>query len=299
MIYGLKNNYASGVQVSPGDLNRRADVLQSQLPGAFRAFGPGVFELDDLLVNSPTSGQISAGNALILNSDGILVYVQVPAAASIPVRDDELYLHLALRVPNAIGGPGDTAGTDSRRGAAPVFLLSENEEETDALLLASWDGTGWVDARTFSASAQMQQIQADIGYDATQRAKGSLASRLDALSAPIDPGSDGPTAAQFAALQGDLAAALVRIATLEAGLASLNSNEMGIDYPTELDQAFDEIAITRAGLAEVNPTAIERGQISVITANAGMGQFDGPVYSPTTGDPNELVYNPANGTFGA
>lgn len=301
MTYGLKNTYAIGVPVSPADLNRRADVIQSQLPGAFRAFGPGVFELDDLLVNTPTAGQISAGAALILNSDGILVYVSVPAAASIPARTDELYLHLALRVIDSadIGTPADTAGTDSRRGAAPVLLLSENEEETDALLLASWDGTGWIDARTLSASAQLQLVQSDIGYDATERAKGTLAARLNALSDPIDPDSDGPTAAQFAALQELVTSQGNRIASLEAEVTALQTNAAGIDYPAELDQLADEVAINRAGLAEVNAHAIERGQISVVTVNAGLGQDDTPNYSPTTGDPNELSFNTEDGTFGA
>jgi hypothetical protein len=88
-----------------------------------------------------------------------------------------------------------------------------------------------------------------------------------------------------------------RLATLEAQQAA--QAESNDDSPTPLDQAFDEIAINRLGLAEVNPHAIERGQISVITANAGHGQGGTPDYSPNTGKEKEMAFNAADGTFGS
>jgi hypothetical protein len=299
MSYGLKNNYALGVAVSPADLNRRADVLQAQLPGAMRGLGTGVFGLGQLLVGRPVAEQISPGDALIENGDGVLVYVHVPTALYIPQRGAETYLHLALRVPPAGGGPGDSAGTDSRRGAAPSLLLSENEDETDAILLAAWNGTAWIDARPLAAPALLELARADIDYDPAERAKGTLSERLNALSIPVDLGSGGPTAAQFGALQALVASQGVRLEALEAQMAALQSDGTTDDFPSFEDQLADEIAINRAGLAEVNPSAIERGQISVVMANAGHGQFDGPDYSPTTGVAGELTFDEDDGTFGA
>jgi hypothetical protein len=182
MSYGIKNNYGYGIAVSPGDLNRRADVLQAQLPGAFTGLGAGVFGLGELLVDTPLAGQVSAGSALVLNSEGVLVYVHVPEPLFIPVRSDELYLHLALRVPDPADSYGDTAGTDSLRGAPPNLLLSENEEETDALLLASWNGTAWVDERVFSLPADTAQLHLDLA---------ALTARLAALEAGTGGGEDG------------------------------------------------------------------------------------------------------------
>lgn len=69
-------------------------------------------------------------------------------------------------------------------------------------------------------------------------------------------------------------------------------------FPAPFDVLADHIAILMAGLSEVNPPAIERGQISVITANAGLGQSDTPNYSPDTHDPLELPWDAVTGLFG-
>ena len=82
---------------------------------------------------------------------------------------------------------------------------------------------------------------------------------------------------------------------LDAKIALLG----GLDvFPAPFDFLADELTINRVGLAEVNPPAIERGQISVVVANAGHGQNDTPDYTPDTGDPLELPYDPATGLFG-
>lgn len=222
MSYGLKTNYAPGVAVSPGDLNRRADVLQAQLPGAFQALGAGVFEPAALLVNSPT-GKVAPGSALIENHDGVLVYVSVPNALSIPARAGETYLHLALRVPSPIGGPEDTAGTDSLRGAIPRLQLSDDEEETDALLLARWDSGAWVDARPFSLPAQFQQVVADLGYSEADRAKGTVATRLNTL---FGTGGDDEESEEVS-LRAEVSALKASVADLQALVATL-SEKIGL-----------------------------------------------------------------------
>lgn len=87
-----------------------------------------------------------------------------------------------------------------------------------------------------------------------------------------------------------------QIADLEAKLASQSgASEL---FPQPFALLADEIAINRAGLAEVNPHAVERGQISVIVKSAGLGQSDTPNYSPTTGDPLELPIDIATGVGG-
>ncbi|RYX82856.1 hypothetical protein EON83_17250 [bacterium] len=72
-------------------------------------------------------------------------------------------------------------------------------------------------------------------------------------------------------------------------------------FPSPFDILADEIALSRAGLAEVNPHSIERGQISVVVINAGHSQSGTPDFapnSPTTNDPLELSWDAEEGTFG-
>lgn len=64
------------------------------------------------------------------------------------------------------------------------------------------------------------------------------------------------------------------------------------------DKIADEAAINRAGLAEVNPHAIERGEISVVVREAGHGQDSTPDYTPDTLDPLELAWDADTGLFG-
>jgi hypothetical protein len=294
-------------------LNRRADVVQAQLPGAFRGLGMGVFGADDLLVDQPEVGQVAAGDALILGGDGVLVYVRVPEALSIPLRSDELYLHLALRVPPEIGGPGDSAGTDSRRGAPPQLFLSENEEETDALLLASWEGDGWGDARTFSRIAALEtdltQIKEDLGYGDEERAIGSVAARLSTLenSSGDDEGGGGGGAAVtllsqlgFNAQDPRPAITVIR-EEIAAAIALIAPGQRAIRQPLdlvvhELQIARGELAIAQetirqfglllltqvqrealaaAGLT-IRPRVIERSQSATVGPNFGSGENFGP-----------------------
>lgn len=220
MAYPIKRDYIPNQPVVANDLNARGDILASQLPGALLALGAGVTGAPDLLVTS----EVAAGGAIILSNDGTPVFVRVPNALVIPARDANVYLHLALRVP--IDATADNAATNSMRGAAPVLLLSEDDEEPDALLLAEWDGAAWEDRRTFSALGLLSQLQGDIGYDATIRALGSIAARLTALEAdPADPDA-GVTPGAFNNLKD-------RVAALEAANADLNARIDEIAGPSQ------------------------------------------------------------------
>ncbi|BCM88859.1 hypothetical protein IAD21_00701 [Abditibacteriota bacterium] len=317
--YSLKRDYSASTPVSAGDLNRRARVLATQLPGALRgaALSAGVFPLwnpapglsldaliTDLVARAQNSLQVtrsgalfvaSAGAAVIEASDNFgtapLLYTQttgLSVAAETPQDDDTLYIHLALQLPTDPLAPG---ALDSTVGDAPTLLVSDTEEEPGALLLASITAAGGLqDRRTFSTPVLLA-----LEMDA-------LRQRLDALSAPTTAGEGsegGLTLANFNDLLNRTSALEGTLADLRAQIAKLGG---GNDpFPAPFDILADEIALTRSGLAEVNPPAIERGQISLIVANAGKGQNDTPNFAPNTPTPNdplELPWDAQQGLFG-
>lgn len=327
MSYGLKTNYSQATPVSPGDLNRRADVIQAQLPGAFDALGVGILGAGDLLVDN-VNDEIAAGRALVLGSDDILVYVLVPAAVPIPLRSDETYLHLALRVPDAIGGPGDTSGTDSKRGAPPVPLLSDTDDEPDALLLAEWDGSTWVDrrpkSRLVALEADVAQLKADVGYDASARAIGTVAARL-LLLAGSGEGGEGGGGGTLVTLLSQLGFneaiptdAIVQIrAEIAAAIATIAPGSRATRQP--IDLIVHELQIQRGELATaqetirvlsnmllsteqknllassgltVRPRVIERSESLTIGPGFGSGENSTPDFEGAGPAKND------NGTFG-
>ncbi|BCM88701.1 hypothetical protein IAD21_00543 [Abditibacteriota bacterium] len=89
------------------------------------------------------------------------------------------------------------------------------------------------------------------------------------------------------------------IADLEAKIAKLGGS--ADPFPAPFDRLADEIAINRSGLAEVNPHSIERGQISIVAANAGHSQDSTPDFtpdSPDADDPLQLPWDATTGLFG-
>lgn len=130
----------------------------------------------------------------------------------------------------------------------------------------------------------------------------ALRKRLDALSAPPVEGEDNDTdltVASFRELKSQVGLLEGKIADLDAKIIKLSGGKD--PFPAPFDILADEIALNRSGLAEVNPPSIERGQISVVVANAGHGQHSTPDFtpnSPTTGDPLELPWDAAAGVFG-
>ncbi len=320
--YSLKSDYSASTPVSAGDLNRRARVLASQLPGALRgaALSAGVFPLwipptglsldalisdltaraqDTLLVSqSATMFVASAGAAVIEATDNLgaapLIYTQTAGLsvfAPTPDGDGTLYIHLALQLPDNPLSPGVI---DSTLGAPPTLLVTDIEQEPGALLLASFTtADGLRDRRTFSTPVLLALEM------------NALRQRLDALShTGTDGGGDGGgnstvTIAQFRDLQNRTTVLEGTLDDLRAEIAKLGG---GNDpFPAPFDVLADEIALNRSGLAEVNPPSIERGQISVVVANAGKGQNDTPNFapnSPTTNDPLELPWDADEGVFG-
>lgn len=82
---------------------------------------------------------------------------------------------------------------------------------------------------------------------------------------------------------------------LDAKIALLGGLDM---FPAPFDLLGEAVGALAGGLGEVNPPAIERLQISVIGPNFGHGQKDSPDFTPDTGDPLELPFNPETGSFG-
>ena len=317
--YSLKRDYSVATPVSAGDLNRRARVIASQLPGALRgaALSAGVFPLWNPLPGSSLDALVAdlvahAGEALKVSKSGTifragagaavieanadlgtapLLYTQtaqLSVAAPEPDDDEVMYVHLALQLPDDPLSPGVL---DSTVGDAPVLLVSDIEQEPGALLLASFSNAdGLQDRRTFSTPVLLA-LEMDM-----------LRKRLDALSAP-PTGTTGSgtelTVATFNALK-------QRVTDLEGKLADIDAKILKLaggndPFPAPFDILADEIALNRSGLAEVNPPSVERGQISVVVANAGHGQNDTPDFSPdspTTNDPLELPWDGATGLFG-
>jgi hypothetical protein len=306
--YLIETGYISDAPVEAADLDRRARVLNSQLPGALRAaaLSSGVFPLwtpDETLPREEQLASLAAATgaalkvslsggffnaaagaaAIALPGSTALVFAQTSGVSAANPGGD-VFVHLMLASADDPLSPG---AVDGRIGSPPFLLVSDTESEEGGILLAAASNGALTDKRRFTVSPLLAlELQ-------------KTNSRLDALGAPIEAGEGKPiTAAQFLALQETVAFQGMQLAGLQAEVDALKSTQND-NFPTPLDQAFDEIAINRVGLAEVNAHAIERGQISVITVSAGHGQDDTPDYSPDTGAENELAFNAVDGTFGS
>ena len=314
--YSLKSDYNTNNPVSASDLNRRARVLASQLPGALRgsALCAGVLPLwnpsdelpladlvADLVERAGESLRVSISGSLFVVGAGAafvplttsagapLIYTQTQGLSN-PVQGAEdgttLYIHLALTIPT-VTETSSSGITDSQLGSPPELRLSEIEQEPGALLLASYtDSGGLKDRRTFVAPVLLA------------REMEALSKRLDALNAPVTSGGNGAgelTVAKFLALQSRVELIEGAFADIRAQIARLNAGAN--PFPAPFDILADEIALTRAGLAELSPPSIERGQISVIGAGFGHAQNSTPDYTPDTHDPLELPFDPLQGLF--
>lgn len=300
--YGFKNDFAELVKVSARDMNRRANILDTQLPGALSALGAGVVENETKtslqVIKDGLDYYVSAGEAIV-ETDGEgapshPVRGELPAPTTISGANG--YIHVALRVAE------NTGDTDTEEGTASLDVVTSTSEELPgALLLAQIVNGAIVDRREFcrpdKALRQILGILSDIGYDAAARVKGSVKARLDKLETPLDAGNPGAgvTPQQFAALVELVGEQKARIDALEAAKAEEGAFDL---MPPNYDLLWDQVMINATGLAEVNPPSVERGQVSVITATAGRGQNDSPDYSPDTGNEGQLVFDPATGTFG-
>ena len=301
---GLSNNNALGSPVRPGETNRVHNLLDAQLfGGALSALGDGVIENDEGTSLEVTAEDglfyVSAGAAIIAGADDTTPYsVWGELAAPEALSGLDGFVHVAL-VEGDAGDPNTAEGT-----AQLLVLQSPDEELPGALLLAEIVGGAVIDRREFSrpdrALRKILTILSDISYDEVARQKGDVNRRLNALEAPIegDPNSEISIGA-FNALGARVAALERALAALDAKVtAQNNSGTQQVPQPTEL--LADHVSLLWAGLAEVNPPAIERAPIAVVVATAGHGQSDTPDFTPDTDptDPKELPWNPETATFG-
>ena len=329
--YNVRADYVSDGPVSAADLNRRARILSSQLPGALRAgsLSAGVFPLWEpdeslnpselladlaaaagaalLVTKSGTDFSVAPGAAAILHPAGALVATQTEGlSAEIPPGVRPFFVHLLLRIPAIVNAPG---AADSLMGSSPILKVSEEESEEGGLLLASYDGAIVTDRRRFTAPVMLAlsllEARADLGYDAEARAIGDVAKRLTNLEG--GGGESPPTTVSFleqlkwSATDPRNAVTVFneRFADLRAEmLAAIQGNGGGDAFPDDLTVLADNMAGIMAGLMEVNPHAIGRVQMALVVKESGHGQNDTPDFSPDVDDPALLPYNPATGLFG-
>jgi hypothetical protein len=269
--YGIRADYLEAQPPSAMDLNRRAKVLSAQLPGLLAALGPGVHGEDAFGVVAAGAGyNIAPGSAGIEDVNGYIITVRATSTINVSRSGDEKYIHIALAKPSNPGEPESTTGDP------PLYLVSEDEELPDSLLLAEINEDGTVvDRRIFSSITEVQrllaQLQSDLGYDAGQRLLGTIATRLTALEGGGEEG-EGPVVisylSQLKYSASDPRNAVVVIEEkIAAALAqAIEAVQNGGVRPQvfPLDQLRALIDANLRGLGEVNPQGPSRAHAATI-----------------------------------
>jgi hypothetical protein len=315
--YSLKNTYNNASKVSASDLNRRADILAFQLPGALMATAieAGVLPLVQTPASqSPNATQsaaqsltawanaaatalevtsegtlfkVAAGAALVRHPVGHLVWTTAQNGLSIakltPEEGETLYVHLALAIPD---DETEVGALDSQIGAAPTLMVTELETESGALLLASWDGTTLIDRRTFIAPAAL--------------ALGGLTARVEAIETSTGGGEGGESVSWLSQLLYNVGHPVQVDVYIDGRLseieARLEQNEGGTKkFPDELSLLTDLTSAIAVGVFEINPPALLRTQMSALGRGFGKGQNSTPDLSPNTDDPQEATYEFSTG----
>lgn len=255
--YNLKNDYVESAPPSAADLNRRAKVLAAQLPGVFQAIGAGVIASPDgnslKVIDEEGVYYVSEGEAFVRYTNGYLLRIHVAGDFEIEdVPEGEIrYVQLRAYIADLSATP------DSETAALGMIELSEDEEEAGALVLARINADGTVDdlrtwTRIDDLLQRIEQLESDVGYDDTEREKGSVAERLNSIGG--DAGAywgtlqlsagDATTIAQYVAAQ---------INALRSELqAQITSGGVRADSP-ELKMLTEELAAQGIGLTQVNP----------------------------------------------
>jgi hypothetical protein len=325
--FGLSTQLASIAAYAPIEVSFLHRFVDTQLTGALRSIGTGVLDDPDDNSFKVSAGTTSAswtlapGTAIVSEEIGSYVrsvWLCLPIQATFTPDDDtewelglEGFIHIFVkRISQAQEGQGNL---DSRTTGLPDVSIGLVEDVDGGLLLARIAPDGTIeDRRAFTDSAALKkrvaQLEEDAGYTETDRAIGTISERLSLLEGGSTGGGGGggedtgtPSPAYWTQLYSpgvpSSAREVVenRFAAIEAVLAAQKS---GVDpFPAPFDLLADQIAILTAGLAEVNPPSVERGQISAIGANFGIGQNSTPNYSPDTNDPLELPFDEEEGLF--
>lgn len=323
--YGLRPDYVTDGPVDAVDLNRRARILNAQLPGALRAatLGAGVFPLLNevsssleiliaaasaafLVTLSGATVAAAAGGAAITHPAGALVFTQ-SAGLSVPLptlaAGETAFVHLLLQIPQnslALGA------ADSLTGSAPILKVSELEIEEGGLLLASLRDGVLTDRRNFTApvllALSLLQTQSDIGYSTAARKIGPIGARLLKLETGDGANVGEVTRVEFNALKTRVAAletALpIAVASLRAELLDAIATGGRRPMQTPLDQVFHELSIVRQIAGRDQLDQLERSQsANILRGENGVIYGDGTSNHPDFLGPTTLTLDPATGYF--
>lgn len=285
----------------------RGEVAAAQIG----ALGAGRFVSRETQLTAGGEGTPEAGTGLSLHLRDA-TYLVDGAAFSLA--------ELGNYTPGAGDEPGIVALDVPPSSVVYGYLSLRVEESTGAVFLdAAWENAPRATARALGTpcfgrvtSNADSVTEIDLKFSDVIWSAGFLQSRIDAILALASggggAGNGGGTGGGFGGGFGstipitdnDTTSIKSFFDDKLADLAAQVANVSGAAelFPAPFDILADEVALNRAGLAEVNPPAIERGQISVAGANFGLGQNDTPNYSPSTGDPLQWPFDTTQGTFG-
>jgi hypothetical protein len=280
--YGLPLSVITGQKIGGAIFTRFFNVINAQLQAALSELGPGVvFAPDETSFQVSKVGNgltVAPGVANILHSEYGIIAVEsdtdeIPEGDTTLSATNYVFAQLIL-VDDLVSGdsPGDE---DSRETMSVRFVLSDQDELEGGLLLAQFpvagDGTigTVVDRREpivlEKLALRILQLESDVGYDATERAKGTVADRLNALSgSDTEPGTIISLLAQLKWSEDDARNAIVvlleLLEQLEARLMVAIQTGGRRPQQTPLDQLYFEHSLTRRTLIGLVPGLGEKTQ---------------------------------------
>lgn len=292
--YALKteSEFAIEPEYSAPQIARVNRIIDSQLGGALEALGTGIiFDPDNTSLQVTTAGNLSVtvspGRALVRHSTygGCFLELDAPVTLDSLEANSTLYLFAALDV---------TVDNDSRETALPVLLVQDTDAVDGGELLAELVTTSSSvtvnDMRVPFSIAQIEQLESDLGYDATERAKGTVAERLDALATP-DGGAAITLQSQLKIAADDDRNSATVMLDLEQRIIALESSSANSGTRpaiTDTDQITTELAITRQGVIALQPDEGERSRSANIEATV-----DGTFGDGTNSHPDFVDYTNA------
>lgn len=299
--YSLKNDYIAGMPPSAADLNRRANILSAQLAGALEGHGEGVLALpgDTSLEVSIDNGAVyvDEGAAYVRNENGHLIYVVNPAQVEV-----EGYTPGSVNYIFAVSYLSlDPLVPDSETATLCRLVADDSDSFPGGLLLAQVSETGEVtDRRSWISNAalllRITQLESDLGYTDEQRAKGSVAARLDALGSDEGGGATVTFLSQLKYSPGDPRNAVTVIEEKLALLAATIGSSQVMRENPELRALIAELGSQGLGLAEVNAESTLRSTATTviigITGDGSGGSMDDLVEGTAQVDEELQVIGP-------
>lgn len=276
--YGLDAGKVQGNPLTAAEVNYIEKIIDSQIPGALNAIGVGVI-VDDIanaldstdlaLSTDGFSVEVGAGAAVCNETTNGYGFIAVRFKTSQTLTLDDLaegdnYVYVTPRY------PAGSSTFDSRSGDEPklTVLDSEIEDSGDGSLLLGYveveSGTinTPVDMRKFVGGVELLrriiQLETDVDYDDTERGKGTVSERLNALETDDGSGGNGITYIAPGKWEAsDPRAASVVIAEMIANAVNDASSDSPIPMQLPEDRLGEAIMHTRDGLIRLNPAVVD------------------------------------------